>query len=370
MKPRTSIVFAACLSILNCTQVTAQSADADWQAFQAATAPNVGILQLSPVEQRRAFALREETIVSTALHFFDSHPDDPRKWDAALALSRTHRSFLTNADATRVEDMKYDTAAQEAWRKEALTWREKILASTDATENARAGAEADVFMRELENAVRQMKADPVFDLQPLRLKLDQLLARHPMASAMRAPVDIFIRVASMQNPAAPDTLWREFARLPNPAVRDKAMKSLQMIEAKSKPLELSFTAFDGREVDLSQLRGRVVLIDFWATWCGPCVAELPNVRAVYEAFHDKGFEVVGVSLDLEHDRGKLTRFLKENNMPWPQYFDGKGWKNDLATRYGINGIPAMFLLNQEGKVVSTNARGEKLEKEVRSLLQL
>ena len=100
----------------------------------------------------------------------------------------------------------------------------------------------------------------------------------------------------------------------------KTQKTLA--DLKTKPLDLKFTAADGHEVDLAQMRGKVVLIDFWATWCGPCVAELPNVLKAYEKLHPKGFEIVGISLD--SDRAKLETFIKEKNMTWPQFFDGQG----------------------------------------------
>ncbi len=136
-------------------------------------------------------------------------------------------------------------------------------------------------------------------------------------------------------------------------------------ELKSKPLEMKFTAVDGREVDLSKLQGKVVLIDFWATWCGPCVAELPNVLKAYKELHPKGFEIVGISLD--QDKAALESFVKERGMEWPQYFDGKGWQNEISTKYGISSIPAMWLVNKKGMVVSTNARGG-LEENVAKLL--
>ncbi len=122
------------------------------------------------------------------------------------------------------------------------------------------------------------------------------------------------------------------------------------------PVELKFHPVKGKNVDLAEMKGKVVLIDFWATWCGPCVAELPNVIAAYNKLHEKGFEIVGISLD--GDKGRLTNFIKEKNMPWPQYFDGKGWDNEIATRYGIRSIPAMWLVGKDGKLVSTNVRGQ------------
>ncbi|MEI6536588.1 MAG: TlpA disulfide reductase family protein, partial [Verrucomicrobiaceae bacterium] len=150
-----------------------------------------------------------------------------------------------------------------------------------------------------------------------------------------------------------------------PVIKEKLESNKAVADLKSKPLDLKFTAVDGREVDLSKMSGKVVLIDFWATWCGPCVGEVPNVVKTYEKLHAKGFEIVGISLD--QDKSKLEGFTKEKNMSWAQYFDGKGWGNEISTRFGIKSIPAMWLVNKKGLVVSTNARG-KLEAEVEKLL--
>jgi len=150
------------------------------------------------------------------------------------------------------------------------------------------------------------------------------------------------------------------------AAAEKVLKSLKATaELKSKPLEMKFTAVDGREVDLAKMRGKVVLIDFWATWCGPCVAELPNVLKAYKELHPKGFEIVGISLD--SDKAELEAFVKEKGMEWPQFFDGKGWKNEIATTYDIQSIPAMWLVDQKGMVVDTSARSD-LEEKVAKLL--
>ena len=136
-------------------------------------------------------------------------------------------------------------------------------------------------------------------------------------------------------------------------------------ESGTKPLELKFTAADGSTVDLAKLRGKVVLIDFWATWCEPCMHEVPNVVAVYKRFHEKGFEIVGISLDSHKDA--MLKVTLEKEMTWPQYFDGKGGKNEISSAFHINSIPAMWLVNKNGFVVTTNARGN-LEAEVAKLL--
>jgi thiol-disulfide isomerase/thioredoxin len=118
----------------------------------------------------------------------------------------------------------------------------------------------------------------------------------------------------------------------------------------------------GQPLSLGAYRGKVVLVDFWATWCGPCVNELPNVLAAYKKYHDQGFEIVGVSLD--QDEGKLTSFMKEQGVTWAQYFDGKGWDNKLAVKYGIQSIPATFLLDGNGTIIAQDLRGEALGAEL------
>lgn len=148
-------------------------------------------------------------------------------------------------------------------------------------------------------------------------------------------------------------------------VKAAAQGLLRRLEAVGKPLALKFKALDGRDVDLAKLKGKVVLVDFWATWCRPCVAELPNVKAAHEKLNVKGFEIVGISFD--QDKGRLEKFVATEKMPWPQYFDGKGWENQFGQEFGIQSIPAMWLVDKKGNLRDVNGR-EDLAAKVEKLL--
>lgn len=119
---------------------------------------------------------------------------------------------------------------------------------------------------------------------------------------------------------------------------------------------------DGKPLSVTAFKGKVLLVEFWATWCGPCVRELPNVIKAYQKYHDKGMEIVGVSLDDDEDA--VRGFIKKNKIPWQQFFDGKGRQNKLAEKYGINGIPATYLLDKEGKIIAKNLRGGELTEQL------
>ncbi len=139
---------------------------------------------------------------------------------------------------------------------------------------------------------------------------------------------------------------------------------LPMVGKPTPPLK--FKALDGREVDLEKLKGKVVLLDFWATWCPPCIEEIPHVRAAYERYNKEGFEIVGISFDAEKQR--LDDVVKRESIRWPQYFDGGGRAAAPGKTFGILHWPSMWLLDRNG-VIRFISAGAGMDRKISALLK-
>jgi thiol-disulfide isomerase/thioredoxin len=300
------------------------------------------------------FSSQVEDLRSALLEFQTRYPTDSRRWDAKLLLGRAewmraeiHHRPQDNAGMIQVTkeviaapDASPTTKADARYLQ--LVARVELFTASGASGD-HAAVDADVA---------RFRKDYPDDMRGLRLQFH------------------LARILEERDPAAAESMLRELEGSQNIQVAAMAQQQMERLHKErqlaARPLDLKFKAVDGADVDLAKLRGKVVLVDFWATWCGPCRMEVPNVVATYQQLHKDGFEIIGVSLD--QDKDKLLNFTKQAGMTWPQYFDGKVWANEISSRNGVNSIPAAWLVDKKGFVRSTEARGDDLGVQVKKLL--
>ncbi|MCS7082823.1 MAG: TlpA disulfide reductase family protein [Bacteroidota bacterium] len=157
----------------------------------------------------------------------------------------------------------------------------------------------------------------------------------------------------------PQTRWAKTAQ--------DILYELDFLTEGAQAPDFTATDIEGRSVSLRQFRGKVVLLDFWATWCQPCLEELPNVKALWRRYRDRGFVIIGVSLD--EDVRAWKRFVREQQLDWVHIGDGSGWRHALVQQYRVQAIPATFLLDRQGKIIARNLRGPDLERAVAQALE-
>jgi peroxiredoxin len=269
--------------------------------------------------------------------------------------------------------------AQKAWQELIPTLQQKLKNATD-----RDKAAADV-VTDLQGFAQKYPNDPVSDQARLaagQIQLELLaqpaaaidsfhaVADHPVDKKLQPVGQLFLARAQSAagKPDEAQKLFDALSKSADPGIKQAAKQGIAELALSPgrKPPAFTVNDLDGKPQSPDRFQGQVLLIDFWATWCGPCRGELPNVKSVYDKFHDKGFAILGVSLD--EDKDALQKFVKEQNMAWPQLFDGKGWKNEIAQLYRVNAIPKTLLLDRQGVIRHVNLRGPALEKAVAELV--
>jgi len=278
---------------------------------------------------------------TAAEEFIQRYPNDARFWDAKL-LQLQASADLASLEGNHLPPSEYEAKLNQ------------VVTATNASQQARADARIGLIEHHFRSRDRSDKnAETAAALDG---EIEAFQKDFPGDERSEQLLLLRAKLNEKSDPAKAEALLRQAARSKDPELAQMAQVQVNMKDLRSKPLELKFTALDGSTVDLGALRGKVVVIDFWATWCGPCVVEMPKMVSTYKKYKDRGFEIVGISLD--HNKEKLLQFMQQKGVTWPQYFDGKGWENEISSRYGIDGIPVVWIVDKKGFVRDTEGRAD------------
>lgn len=210
---------------------------------------------------------------------------------------------------------------------------------------APATADKEARFKSLNDKVDSLRQDPKRDLNEFAQVAKQLINEFPDRVS---GYETLRTVIQLEKPDKARLLAKELTESPAPEPFKLWGKGyLHRLDSFGKPVNLQFVALDGRRIDTEELRGKVVLLDFWATFCEPCVQATPHLKDLYAKYHPEGFEIIGVSFD--EDKSALNRFIKERAVPWPQYFEPiQGPDNKIAQEFGVSAIPQIMLLDKKG----------------------
>lgn len=292
-----------------------EAADKAWQAVEAAmhSLQNPELRPKNKAELTRHLQAAFVKYESAKARFLELAPTDPRRWQA--------RMFELETGGSRI------VAGLSAINSEAVL--AEMLSGSDVPDDVRGEASG----RRLLLDTAKLGTDRDFEQKWLAAS-ETHLKTYPSAQA-------------------------------TPEVEAQRTALQRLAGFRGMPLELKVTTLDGREFDLKQMRGKVVLIHVWATWCLPCILDLPDLKAAYAQLHGRGFEVISISFDKDLDR--LRAFLKDEGLPWPQYCDGLSIRGQFAQRYQIEKAPTEWLVDKAGYLAGPVPKGG-LVREVEKLL--
>jgi thiol-disulfide isomerase/thioredoxin len=356
------VLFTFTLPLVAADGTAAAPSAPDYSSFKTADEfwKQIEKLQQQPTDKP---ASREEAIAKlsawlgaqkdAAEAFARTYPTDARSWQArmlAMRVAMTMRKFSGQKSDPVADQQKLD----------------EIINAPDAP--APVKGEATFMSIMIKGSLLDKEKPETFGaFYAAAADFFAKYPDHPLAGQLK---QVQMQVLSEDPTPQGNEILKKLAAGSDPRLAEAAKASLEqkqkLADLKTKPVDLKFTAVDGQPVDLANLRGKVVLVDFWASWCGPCMGEMPNVVSTYGRLHEKGFVILGISLDQE--KAAMEGALQKQNMTWPQYFDGGGWQNKISTAFGIQSIPAAWLIDKKGMLREMGLRGDALGAAVEKLL--
>ena len=317
-------------------------------------------------------ALPKEVMQRIEAQFPDREPTEAemtKRMENIVSLGEKAEKDYPQANLTDVRLAMLQAASWLAGQKVQDAYRKKVVAIAERTLNSDASIDvkevADFFMVRAKVLPEEKPVEPDKAQPEIRALVKRYAGTEAEKSAMVHGVILARRTS---NQKLSDELLKDMETRFWGDPKIKAfLRSLGRGPSVGKPFEAALTRLDGSKLKLpDDLKGKVLVIDFWATWCPPCVEEVPHMKEVHEKYQAKGVEFVGISLDTSKE--KLEAFIKTNGLNWTQTFSGKGWDDPTAKKYGVTGIPSIWVVGVDGKVVSDNARND-LERTIEKALE-
>jgi thiol-disulfide isomerase/thioredoxin len=321
-----------------------KTADELWAHFQTLERGPRG-QGTTPAERAKAFQEFVTDLRATAELFAKKYPTDPRRWEARLTADRLTQKVANAKPQAEVERL----------------YREAATAA-DAPAEIKARARLGLIQMHREALKDESPKEKVQAVEAEIISFANDFPKHETLPALQASRGT---LWERRDHAKAATILEDLSKNENVEVAKEAAAQLRFKNIQREPLPLTFTALDGTVFDLAEQRGKVVLVYFWSSNSGACVADMPGIVATYEKYRDQGFEIAGICHDTNRDR--TLAFVSEKNMTWPEFFDGKGPRNPFSSSYAVRTVPTMWLINKKGFVAFTDARGE-LEDLVKKLL--
>lgn len=292
-------------------------------------------------------------------------PDDYRNTlYISMALDNTKIKIHTDAEGESVVSGSADNERYQEFKKAKKILRQKSRSTYDNLHTAKAGGtlteEQESKLKEEENNCRQEIA---------RLTYEYVKNNINTPTAWNELYGCEVAMSEEKQQELFAGANERTLKLPVVEKVQGKIRALRQTAVGQPFTDFRMTGPDGQEIALSDYagKGKYVLVDFWASWCKGCVAEIPSIKAEYAKYKDRGLQVVGVSLDA--NREAWLKALNKLDTPWPQMFDARGWECDAAQAYGFSSIPQLVLLDPDGKIIARNIHGEELQRKLAEVLK-